>query len=36
MKKLNLVATLLLSSIPLLGMDDINTFVEKAIKRIMS
>lgn len=33
MKKLNLVATLLLSSIPLLGMDDINTFVEKAYKK---
>lgn len=33
MKKLNLVATLLLSSIPLLGMDDINSFVEKAYKK---
>lgn len=33
MKKSTLVATLLLSSIPLLGMGDINTFVEKAYKK---
>lgn len=33
MKKLNLVATLLLSSIPLLGMDDINSFIQKAYKK---